>query len=140
MANSHLVILKKPYLDVILAGRKTIESRFMKRRSAPFGKIAADDKLFFKVSSGPVCATAFAKKVVNFEDLTPERIDRAKRNYNDRIVGGKEYWAQRRDCRWGVLVWLEQVRRIEPIRIDKRDWRGWVVLTAKENFGLLTEQ
>ena len=28
MANYHLVILKKPYLDAILAGLKRIESRF----------------------------------------------------------------------------------------------------------------
>jgi len=35
------------------------------------------------------------------------------------------------------LVWLKDVRTIEPVRIHKKDWRAWVVLTEKENFGLL---
>jgi len=34
--NYHLVILKKPYLDLILSGRKTIESRPAKTQTAPW--------------------------------------------------------------------------------------------------------
>ena len=58
MAKSHLVILKKPYLEAILSGRKTIESRFTKTKRPPFGQIEAGDRLFLKLSSGPVCGTA----------------------------------------------------------------------------------
>jgi len=35
------------------------------------------------------------------------------------------------------LVWLEGVKSIKPVRINKKDRRAWVVLTEKENFGLL---
>jgi hypothetical protein len=35
------------------------------------------------------------------------------------------------------LVWLEDVKSIKPVRINKKDWRAWVVLTEKEEFGLL---
>jgi ASC-1-like (ASCH) protein len=138
MANSHLVILKKPYLEAILAGRKTIESRFMRTNRAPFGKVAAGDKLFFKITSGPVCATGRAHKVENFENLTAERIDQIERTYNDRIMGRRQYWDQKRRCKKGVLIWLDRVKPIEPIRIDKKDWRAWVVLTPEADFGLLT--
>lgn len=137
MTNSHLVILKRPYLDAILTGRKTIESRFMKTKCAPLGKIATGDRLFFKVSSGPVCATGRAGKVMDFENLTPKRIERMKRTYNDRIVGSEEYWAKKRGCKFGVLVWFEEAKAIEPVWIDKKDWRAWVVLTAENHFGLL---
>ena len=137
MANSHLVVLKRPYLGAILAGRKTVESRFMKTERAPFGKIATGDRLFFKASSGPVCATGRAGKVMDFENLTPKRIERIKRTYNDRIVGSEEYWAEKSGSKCGVLVWLEDVKAIEPVRIDKKDWRAWVVLTAENHFGLL---
>ena len=41
MTNSHLVILKKPYLDMILDGRKRIELRLYKTRRPAFGRVWA---------------------------------------------------------------------------------------------------
>ena len=136
MINSHLVILKKPYLDAILAGRKTIESRLTKTNRPPIGKIAPGDKLFFKISSGAVSATGRVKKIQQFDNLTPSKIDKIKLTYNDKILGSDEYWAQKSDCKYGVLVWFEKIKTIPPVRINKKDWRGWVVLTSQENFGL----
>ncbi|MFZ2147766.1 MAG: ASCH domain-containing protein [Sedimentisphaerales bacterium] len=137
MANYHLVILKKPYLDAILDGRKQIESRFTKTKRPAFGRVSAGDILFLKLSSGPVCATATVKAVKNFENLTPGQIIEIKQRYNHDIKGGDEYWQSRMDCRFGFLAWLTDVKPIEPVRIHKKDWRAWVTLTEKENFGLL---
>ena len=137
MANYHLVILKRPYLEAILASRKRIESRFTKIKRSPFGRVLVGDKIFFKLSSGPVCATAKVAAVKNFENLTPERIISLKQRYNHDIAGTDEYWQSRTECRFGFLVWLAEVRTIEPVRISKKDWRAWVVLTEKEDFGLL---
>jgi len=137
MANYHLVILKKPYLEAILDGSKTIESRFTMTRRTHFGRVLLGDKLFLKESSGPVCATAKVAAVKNFENLTPQQIIEIKQQYNHYIKGSEEYWRSKADCRFGVLVWLKDVEPIEPVRIRKKDWRAWVVLTEKENFGLL---
>ncbi len=137
MANYHLVILKKPYLDAILGGRKRIESRFTKTKRPAFGRVLAGDKLFLKVSSGPVCAIATAAAVKNFENLTPKKILELKHLYNRDIGGADEYWQSKLDSRFGFLVWLKDVKPLEPVRIHKKDWRAWVVLTEKENFGLL---
>ena len=82
MAESHLVILKKPYLDKILSGAKTIESRFSKTMIAPFGRIVSGDRLFFKVSSGPVCALGRAVKVEQFDDLIPAKVNLLRRKYD----------------------------------------------------------
>ena len=137
MGRSHLVILRQPYLDKILAGRKRIESRFTRSRRAPFGNISVGDRLFLKVSSGPVCARAIVKKVLEFENLSPGKLKQLKARYNSLILGGEDYWAEKRASKYGVLVWLEGVEQIEPIRIEKRDWRAWVVLDKGEDFGLL---
>lgn len=137
MANYHLVILKKHYLDAVLEGRKRIESRFTKTRRYAFGRVLPGDKLFLKLSSGPVCATATVLAVKNFENLTPERILELKQRYNHDIRGRDEYWRSRMDCKFGFLVWLGDIRAIEPVRISKKDWRAWVILTEQENFGLL---
>jgi len=137
MANYHLVILKKPYLDAILAGQKRIESRFTRVRREPFGQVAPGDKLFLKESSGPVCAVAAVAAVKNFQNLTPEKIMEIKQRYNHYIRGSDKYWQSKANCRFGFLVQLKDVEQIEPVRIHKNDWRAWVVLTAKKNFGLL---
>lgn len=133
---NHLVILKKPYLDAILAGRKRIESRLSVVKPCAFEQLLHGDKLFLKESSGPVCATAVVQRVEKFEGLTPKRIAEIKQQYNHGIIGSDEYWRSRSDCRFGFLVWLEEVKTIPPVRINKKDWRAWVVLTEKEDFGL----
>ena len=69
MRNNHLVILKTEYIKAILEGRKTIESRFTKTRREFFGRVSPGDKVFLKVSSGPVCATARVIKVKWYENL-----------------------------------------------------------------------
>jgi ASC-1-like (ASCH) protein len=135
--NYHLVILKKPYLDLILSGRKTVELRLTRARRPTGKRVMPGDRLFLKGSGGPVCATATVAKVEYHENLTPEGIAALRRRYNNLIGGDDAVWRSMMDCRSGFLVWLRGVRRIEPIRIDKKDWRAWVVLTPEKSFGLL---
>ena len=137
MANHHLAILKRPYLDAILDGSKTIESRFTKTRRPAFGRVFPGDKLFLKESGGPVCAMATAAAVKNFENLTPRRISEIKQQYNHLIIAANEYWQSKKNCAFGTLIWLKDVHPIQPVRINKKDWRAWVILTEKQNFGLL---
>ena len=137
MTNYHLVILKRPYLDAILSGQKKIESRFTVTKRYAFGRVQAGDKLFLKASSGPVCATAIIAEVKNFQNLTPKQIIEIKQQYNRYILGDEEYWRSKMNCRFGFLAWLKDARAIKPVRICKKDWRAWVVLTEKEDFGLL---
>ena len=140
MRNYHLVILKKLYLGAILDGRKKVESRFMQANGHGFGRVFPGDKLFLKESSGLVCAVATAAAVKNFQNLTPKRMVEIKRRYNHYIIGGDEYWRGKRDSKFGFLVWLKDVKSIKPVRINKKDWRAWVVLTEEENFGLLKQR
>jgi ASC-1-like (ASCH) protein len=135
--NYHLVILKKPYLDAVLNGRKRIESRFGTTKRPVFGQVLPGDTLFFKLSAGPVCATATVAAVENFDNLTPQKMLQLKLLHNRCILGTDEYWQSKLNSRFGLLVWLKDVRPIEPVRIQKKDWRAWVVLTPSNNFGLL---
>lgn len=135
----HLVILKRPYLEMILRGEKTIESRLTRARTPAFGRVHAGDFLFLKASGGPVCASAKAADVKYYHDLTPERITTIKQEYGHAIGGSDAVWAEMMDRKCGFLVWLADVQRIEPVRIEKKDWRGWVVLTKEKDFGLLSQ-
>jgi hypothetical protein len=136
--NSHLVILKKPYLDLILSGEKTVELRLTRARHPICGRVSPGDRLWLKVSAGPVCGRATVEGVEYYADLTPGRVAGIRRDYGDRIGGDDAVWESMMDCRSGFLVRLTDVRRIEPIRIYKKDMRAWVLLTEGRDFGLLS--
>lgn len=138
MPRAHLVILKKQYIDAILDGSKTVESRLMKGRVQPFGCIEPGDTLFFKQSSGPVCAIGTAAAVKSFENLTSAKILEIKSKYNRYILGSDEYWESKSDSVFCILTRIKSVKPIGPVWIKKKDWRAWVVLTKEKNFGLLS--
>ena len=137
MPNAHLVILKKFYLDKILDGSKKAESRLTRSRVPPFNTIAVGDTLFLKESCGPVCGIAQAAAVRQFSNLTPSKISELKSKYNHLILGAEYYWRLKSDCKFATLIRLKNVRKIEPVRIHKKDWRAWVVLKHPNDFGLL---
>jgi len=130
----HLAILKRPYLDAVIQGRKTIELRLARTRSAPFRKIARRDAIYLKQSAGPIRAVATAKRVLFLEDLTPAAVRDIKREHNHRILGAPDYWRDKSTARYATLIWLAGVRELTP-----RDPRphaepffgaAWRVLTA----------
>ena len=137
MSNSHLVILKKFYLDKILDGSKKVESRLIRSKVPPYDAVAVGDRLFLKESCGPVCAVAQAAGVRQFSNLTPSKISELKAKYNHSILGAEDYWCLKSDCKFAVLIRLKNVIKIKPVRINKKDWRAWVVLKHPNDFGLL---
>ena len=136
--NYHLVILKRPYLDLILSGVKSIELRLTRSERPMGGRVQPGDGLFLKASAGPVCGKATVEKIRHYTDLTPDRIVEIRRQYGDRIGGDDAIWEIMMDRRSGFLAWLADVRRIEPIHIHKKDWRAWVPLKEGKDFGLLS--
>ncbi len=54
----HLAILVEPYLQFILEGRKTVESRFSARRGVSYGAVQRGDVVLLKRSGGPVIGVA----------------------------------------------------------------------------------
>ena len=134
----HLAILKNKYLKLILEGEKTIESRFMKGNASPMGRVREGDFLFIKKSGGDVVAFGRITRVEGFEELCREDVEEIHKKYNGQILGDEEYWQYvGESCKCGFLAWLRDVRRIEPIKINKKDMRGWVVLRDGKDFGLL---
>ena len=61
----HLAILKRAYLNLILAGEKTIECRLTRMAKPPFGVVKKGQRIYLKESSGPVRAVARAGKVIS---------------------------------------------------------------------------
>lgn len=136
----HLVILRKKWLNNILAAVKPVEFRAGRDRRAPWGRVTVGDRLWLKESGGPVRGVAYAG-VPLFTD------------------GQMAVWAGQAACgpQWGTsidLAWAERlaaakyatlvpIERIENLAtpLDASDIRGrrqdaWQVLDP-EDAGLL---
>ena len=134
--NYHLAILAKGWTELILEGKKTIESRFSKVRCAPFGKVHEGDIVYLKESCGPVKGMFTVAKVETFENLTDGQIcdlfysEYRKQIFNpsvsDLMGQPPEKWLA---AKHATLIHISDVVRFdEPVLIDKRDSRAWVVL------------
>lgn len=135
--NYHLAILSKGWIDLILQGSKTIESRFTKIRCAPFRKVSNGDIVYMKKSGGLVKGMFRVAEVETFEDLTEKQIKRidGDAEYVTKIFGQTVYtWRYRykwRDAKHATLIHIRDfVKFDEPYSLPfkKRDQRAWVVL------------
>lgn len=127
---THLAIVHRIYLERIMAGLKTIESRFSKVRCPPYGVIAAGDQILFKVPGRAISARAHVASVLFFEDLNEQAINQITEQYGQSLQLEPDFLRDRRDARYCTLIFLEDVASIGPLRVEKRDKRGWVVLPS----------
>ena len=134
--NYHLAILSPVWLELILSGDKTIESRFTKVRCAPFGKVETGDSVYLKESGGPVKGMFRAAEVETFENLDRSDIQVIYR-VSGRFTFGEfftqfssppEKWLT---AKHATLIHVSDPITFEtPFAYHKRDPRAWVVLDA----------
>ncbi len=130
----HLAILYKDYLDKILSGEKTVEGRFSKVKCNPHGRVFAGDKLFLKETSGPVVAIADVARVLSFTNMTTDQAKRIIEKYGGLLCLGQDFVPRIMTARYATLMYLENVKKIGPIQLSKRDRRPWVILTTQTSF------
>jgi hypothetical protein len=106
----HVAILHRQYLDAILGGSKTVESRLSATKSAPFGRVQPGDMIHFKETGGQFRATAVVAGVMTFEDLRPADVRTLARRYGPQIGAEATYWESRQDARYATFITLRDVR------------------------------
>lgn len=125
----HVAILQKPYLDALLHGRKTIESRLTRTAQPPFGQVEVGDRIYFKRSGGAFAVTARAARVHSHDNLTPAAIGRLRQRFNHAVGGDAAYWRSKREARFATFIELRDVQPIDvgpPYR--KSAYKAWFVL------------
>ncbi|HWY13499.1 MAG TPA: hypothetical protein VN026_19375 [Bacteroidia bacterium] len=131
----HLAIFNEPYMSLIFAGEKTIESRFSINRVGPFAKISKGDVVLIKKSGGPVLGYFIAGDIEYISNVTPAKIREIERNYGKQI--GTQYdplfWEERERANYITLISVKKIKRVPPFITEKKDRMGWVVLRQKEN-------
>ncbi|HEV2402853.1 MAG TPA: hypothetical protein VGS08_01490 [Candidatus Saccharimonadales bacterium] len=137
----HIAIMSKDWgLTLkIASGQKTIESRWYKNRSAPWGKISPGDAIYFKDSGEPIVLKATVSKILQFENLTPNIINGLLRQYGERIgltdSDLPRYYQRFKDKRYCLLMFLEDVQPVRPFYISKAGYgamAAWLCIPAIE--------
>jgi ASC-1-like (ASCH) protein len=124
----HLAVLVEPYLDFILQGKKTVESRFSCHKIAPYERVDPGDIILLKRSGGPlvgVCQVAERW----FYKLDHKSWSTIKREFTEMLCAqDPSFWSERESASFATLMRITRVANITPIRLTKRDRRGWVIL------------
>ena len=117
----------EPFLSSLLAGRKTIESRFSRHKIAPYRKVKPGDLVLLKQSSGPVIGS-FEVAFVRYLELTSKTLKELEANYDRQINGSKEFWQAQQTKRYASLFGVKNIQPRTPTAVQKQDPRGWVLL------------
>jgi ASC-1-like (ASCH) protein len=123
----HMAVVLEHYAELILRGRKRIECRFSSVRRPPFGCIRRCDKLWFKISSGPVVAVARVQRVLYFHPVTSESVRAIYSGYGQGICADSKFYRDCRKAQYVTLVLFGPVRGIRPVRQAKFDHQAWVI-------------
>jgi predicted transcriptional regulator len=131
----HLAIFTPAVAQQILSGKKTIETRFSKHKIAPFGLVEVGDLVYIKISGASIIGQFWVQKVLSFQGLTQKDWELIKTHYGkDLSLGSIEmdesFFKQKSDAIFGTLIFISRVERFltSPIKIEKKDRRGWIVL------------
>ena len=126
----HLAVFREPFLDLILCGRKTVESRFSRNHVAPHGRLVEGDLLLLKRQSGPVAGIAEVG-AANYYRLDPDTFTQIRATFASRLCAeAREFWEARSAARHATLAHIRQAAVVDPFWVDKRDRRAWVVLQS----------
>lgn len=127
----HLAIFTGDGAEKILSGQKTIESRFSRVKIAPFGKVSCGDLVYIKPPGKEIIGQFRVKKVIFYDGLNLNDVSYLRAKYGKEIATDEVYWKGKENCRYGTLIFIGNSSRFitSPVRIPKKDLRGWVVLT-----------
>lgn len=129
----HLAVFVPPFLEFLLDGRKTIESRFSVNRCPPYERVEAGDLVLVKQSGGPVVAMAEVSRVWYYH-LDETARDFISAHFSTQLcIEGPDFWDAKAGSCYATLMQFSSVEKIDPIPCLKRDRRGWVVLNPGRN-------
>ncbi len=137
MPRIHIAIMRKSWglIDKIIAGDKTIESRWYKNKSRPWDQVFPGDVIYFKDSGGLVRAKAQVTQVKQYANLTPAKSKRILNNIKTQDLGlnqnnlqeVKDYIRGKKYC---ILIYFNRVQSVKPFLINKTGYgmqASWII-------------
>ena len=139
----HLAIMKKSlgFLEKIVSGEKTIESRWYSSKRAPWNRISQGDNIFFKNSGQPVTVKTKVKKVLQFGNLTQWKIKAIIEKYGKAIciVNSENFFQDVKNKKYCILVFLEDIKVVKPFLVDKKGFGNMTAWISVENINSIKQ-
>lgn len=127
--------MNKRTIEAILSGRKTIETRFSLHQIAPFGVISVGDIVYLKPPGEEIIGQFRVRKVFSIAGLVSEDMKKIFKDYGKQISMGdkvedERYQQSKLSCKFGTLIFIGESERfiVSPLKVNKSDQRGWVVI------------
>lgn len=126
MVKKHLAVFDKTTALAILSGQKSIDTRFSKHKVAPFSQLSTGDIVYVKITGKEIIGQFKVKKVIYFQELEPSDIQKIYKTWGNQIKSS----SVKAVAKFGTLIFIGESERFltSPLKIDKKDRRGWVVL------------
>jgi len=133
----HVAIMRPSlgFLEKIIDGDKTIESRWYLQRSAPWADISAGDTIYFKNAGEPISVKADVVEVRQFDRLNAVKIRQTLDEFGSRLglmkADSDDYFSEIKNKKFGILIFLQNIKKIKPFDIDKRGFgtmSAWLVV------------
>ena len=147
MKKDHVAIMCKSWglTQKVLSGEKAIESRWYMNRYKPWGVINQGDTVYFKDSGEPVRLRATVDKIVQFENLTPQKVAAILKQYSHDGLGIdkndiKLYFEMFKNKRYCLLVFLKDPRIVEPFEIDKSGFGNMAAWITVDRIDLIKKK
>jgi len=126
-ASLHVAIFSDPFLQHVIEGRKTVDTRLSTVRCAPFGQVMKGDLVLVKETGGPIVALTYVADS-EFFSVAHHSLEDVRADHGSQILADDDFWIAKKDARYASLIHLEQTVDFSPIFFAKSDRRGWVSL------------
>ena len=135
----HLAIMRKSWglTQKILNGQKKIESRWYSVKYKPWDSIKEGEKIYFKNSGEPVKLKAEVNKVMQFANLTPQKVKEILDEYgnDDGLEKDKipDFFERFKDKKYCMLIFLKNPQEIKPFEINKTGFgamSAWITVDS----------
>jgi len=139
----HVAIMKKEwgFIEKILGGEKTIESRWYKNKYGPWDLIKKGDNVYFKNSGEIVSVKAEVKKVIQFSNINPLTVKKILEKYGKHIGIFKKdmsiFFKLFRDKKYCILIFLKNPQKIQPFQINKKGFGAMASWITVKNINLI---
>lgn len=128
---THVAVLLPRYVDLLLASRKTVESRLSLTRREPLCAVAPGERIYFKQRGGPIRAVATVEAAEFFGPLTPRLVNLLRGRFNAGVMGDAAYWAAKSRARYASFFHLSEVEpAFDGPAIPVLHGRAWVTIST----------
>lgn len=127
----HLALCREPYIQYMISGTKTIESRITKNKCIPYGKVEKDDLVLLKQTGGPVLAVFSVNKVYSYETRFFS-LDEIRKTYQKQLYIHDDWWERKKDAGYATLLEIREIAALKPISLSLyKNRQSWIILRER---------